>query len=435
MTMPMMIMNAERKRRSMRRPKFPIFLKSQPYHIHPFFIHPVFAGETLEQIRFQFRTVTDPILNPLAGWWNGYWFFYVKGRDLYERDEFSQLLVNPAASSTPFITAAGSSAINRFLYYSGGVGQINWMLLCLRRIVDCYWRDEGDTYAQYVATDSSLPLAQYHGNDFTDSIATVDQLTAVDVDVEGSDANTTIQASEVAEAMARWQALQDENLLEMNFEDYLRHCGIRQPDVELHKPELLRFVEEWQYPSNTIDPTNGTPRSAVSWSMKGSADKKRFFKEPGFIVGIACCRPKSYKTTISGSVVSNMNSMRNWLPPWLQTSRHSSYITWPQNQGPITGITDDNGYAIDLKDLLRYGEQFILRASGDTTPLNALACPNGSLSIKRYPTAVAEWSDNCFVDQTNTTCYVRHDGVVDLPILTKVAPTDTSQRGGPVEET
>src|SRR3546814_10510072 len=96
---------------------------------------------------------------------------------------------------------------------------------------------------------------------------------------------------------AQWEAMRSMQLTASTFEDWVKTFGVRVPKAEAeesHRPELLRYIREWSYPSNTINPADGTPSSAVSWSVAERADKDRFFSEPGFLFGCAVARPKVY---------------------------------------------------------------------------------------------------------------------------------------------
>lgn len=86
-------------------------------------------------------------------------------------------------------------------------------------------------------------------------------------------------------------------VFDVSFEDYLRAQGVKpamkEPE-ELYKLELIRYVRDWTYPSNIVDPVTGVPLSACSWSIFERADKARFFVEPGFIFAVQVIRPKVY---------------------------------------------------------------------------------------------------------------------------------------------
>ena len=82
---------APTSRRS-RRPKHKFQIRVKPYQIAPFMIAPVLPGETLTQTYFEAREVSDPIKNPLVGWASEWFMFYVKIRDLHERDTLEDQL-------------------------------------------------------------------------------------------------------------------------------------------------------------------------------------------------------------------------------------------------------------------------------------------------------------------------------------------------------
>ena len=425
------VMSAGRQmQRKMRRPQFPFFLHTRPFAIMPCMIAPVLPGETMKNLKIQARVVTDPVASPIIGWWKEYYFFYVKLSQLQENvaEEMPKMLMDPNWSGLGTVTTAqGGTAGARHSYYGGGATQINWAELCRRMVVRHWFRDEEDDYTTFNL--DSQPMAQYQGRNVTDSLRNAAEITAVDVDVDGPDANTTIQASEMQRAWETYQMLQMNTLQEMTWEDFLQAWGIRQPKADDGKPELLRYMRDWQYPSNTIDPTNGTPRSAVSWSIQGTADKDRLFKEPGFICGYTVTRPKIYMANQRGTATSIMNDYRAWLPPWLQKDMMSSYKQVTQGQGPFLTLADANGYWIDIKDLMIYGEQFT-NIDLTAAAANVLSVPFSTKIGTRYPGHLDDITDRLFVSQDDTLTRVREDGVVSLAIATRDAAVDTSPRGG-----
>lgn len=421
--------------RKMRYPNHPFQLRTAAFGIYPFFIAPVLPGETMKSMNLQSRVVTDPIKNPLAGWWLEYYFFYVKLTDLYLREEFRQMLLNPSYDVTSVITAnQGGTTTNMRHYFPGGAGMINYSRLCQRVVVDHYFRDEDDTFANWTMNDglvSDVPVAQIQGNNVFDSAFLEDTQTAVDVPVvDGPDANTTLDASEVQDAMMRWHQAKLYGLTEMSYEDWLDAQGIKQPGVVEHKPELIRYVREWQYPTNTIDPTNGSPRSAVSWSIRERADKPRYFPEPGFLFGVTVVRPKVYLSKQEGSFTAVMNDYKTWMPSFLhQVDPNITRKKIAHDAGPLaTVVTDTDGYWVDVKDLLLYGEQFH-NFQLDSTVANLVSLPSADLSNKRYlPTG----EHTSFFVTPATAYWTKHDGVVSLGIASSARNplTDTTPRGG-----
>ena len=120
----------------------PYVMNLTPWVIHPCFIAPVLPGETMKSAYFQARVVTDPVKSALTGWWCELYVFYVKLRDLYERADLENMVLDPQWSSAPITTAQGGTAARRPSYYAGGAGMINWVELARRRVVDEWFRDE-----------------------------------------------------------------------------------------------------------------------------------------------------------------------------------------------------------------------------------------------------------------------------------------------------
>lgn len=423
-----------RTARKLRTPQHPFNIRTIPFVIQPFFIAPVLPGETMKNLLLQVRAVSDPINSPLVGWWNEYHFFYVKLRDLYSRDEFTKMFTDIAWDPDTVVINVDQGYTSNKLhrYFAGGANQIDYTELCLRRVVDCYMRDEGEDYTVHTINDGTyvVPVAQLSGNSVFDSIINEADWSAVDVNVDGPDANTTIQASEVELAMQQYALLQQQNLLTMNFDDYLKMCGITVKPEEAHRPELIRSVRDWQYPSNTIDPSNGTPRSAVSWSMTERADKDRFFKEPGFLFGINIVRPKVHRRYQFGTFTSDLNSIKAWLHPLLAGNPTARRKNIPNSSGPLLNNSDANGYRWDVADLFIHGEQFRNYSDSLAVSLaNALPLPAAGAPAGRYPAAFAD-IQALFV--TGASCFVRQDGLVSLNIAS--ALTDMSPRGGPVAD-
>lgn len=414
-TTPPMFQNmavlAERSRRKPRRPQHPFNLVFKPFQIQPFLIAPVLPGESMENALIQARFVTDPVRSKLTGWWCGLWLFYVKIRDLEDRDLLETMFLDMNADLSSLNSAAAAWA-----YHAGGT--INWVEECLKRVVVEYFRFEGEAYD--IATIDNVPLASIRNMDVFDSLSLEADLDSLDFDVD-TDTSGTIEASEIETAMYQWQWMRQNNLIrDMDFEDYLASYGVRPKVEEAHIPELLRYIEDWSYPTNTVEPTTGAPSSAVAWSIAERADKRRFFREPGFVFGVTCCRPKVYRQSQTGSFTGLMTSVKSWLPAMLTNSPEVSRIASDFGSGPVPelGSTIVGGYNVDIRDLLIHGEQFVNRALVVDSSDSTLTLPaDGATLNKRYP-AEAE-VDDLFVDTTGALEHIRADGIVSLNIMSQ----------------
>lgn len=398
-----------------RYPEHTFHLITRPFQIAPFLIAPVLPGETMKNLLMQARVVTDPITNPLIGWWQEYYFFYVKHRDLISvSDKLQEMMLDPTWG------AAGNGMVQASAeprhYYSASAG-INWVGLCLERVVEEYFRDEGEAWN--IAMVDGLPAAKFMQSGWLDSVLLQSQTgLADDIDVDAN-ADSVIMTSEISEAMNMWMLLRQNNLTQMTYEDWLATYGVRQAEVEINRPELIRYSRSWQYPSSTIDPSTGVPSSAVSWAIRERADKRRFFKEPGFVFGVQITRPKVYMGRLRAAAATMMDHWKPWLPALLTNDREVSLITLTTARGVISGLSQD--MSVDMRDLLVHGDQFInfLMASGGppevlTAGHNLVPYPAADGQLK-YPEALADLH-GLFAGTTDAAREVNADGVVKLTI-------------------
>lgn len=405
--------------RRMRRPVHTFNLRHRPFQIQPFLLAPVLPGETLKNLLLQARVVTDPIQNALIGWWHEYYIFYCKLRDLHDRDDFVEMLLDTSKDMSTWQTAAS------FPTYHSGTAAVQWSKECLDRVVECYFRDEGESFT--APTIDSVVAARINNDSWIDSVvngATMEP-TGIDVTIQpaGTDAEL-ITASEVDAALRTWQWARQTGLTDQTYEDFLATYGVRMKKEELHEPELIRYIREWQYPSNTVDPSDGTVASAVSWSIAERADKDRFFKEPGFIFGVTVTRPKVYLRNQVGSAAGLMQSAQTWLPAILRDDSQASWVEVGATAGPLDSNTDS--YWVDIKDILLHGDQFLNYDPASVTDRNFVDLPAADLDPKWYPDI--DDVNALFIDTDDNPglTRVRQDGVCNLTIAG--AQMDQSQR-------
>lgn len=396
-----LVQSVPKNTRVTRRPQHTFQVRHVPFAIQPFLIAPVLPGETMENMLLQSRVVSDPIKNPLTGWWLEYYFFYVKHRDLDEREDLTAMALDMNHDLSGLYEAASEP------YYHFG-GTINWSKLCLKRVVDEYFRDEGEAWDGF--TIGGMPSASINANGWWDTmmpLADWGEDDGVDVDL---DADGTITTGEIDQARRMWEFMSANKLTKMDYEDFLATYGVRPAKEELHKPELIRYVRDWTYPVNTVDPASGSPSSACSWVVSERLDKDRFFREPGFIFGVTCCRPKTYYRNQIGSGVWYLKSLQTWLPAVMEDDPMTSVI---QVGGSAVSPVDiaNADYMLDVRDLFIYGDQFI-NFDPAATDANMVPLPSAT-TLHRYITAIAD-IDEFFV--TAGTNRIRHDGVVTLSI-------------------
>jgi hypothetical protein len=390
-----------------RRPAHTFQLRSRPWAIQPFMIAPVLPGETLKNLLLQARVYSDPVASPLVGWWKEYFFFYVKLRDLDGRDDFSQMILTPGFDLSGYDAAANA------VTYHAGPG-IDWVSQCLDRVTAEYFRDEGE--AVDIVTLDGLPLAAVNNSSWLDS-AKLGSDVAADLEDDqllGVDPDLPAFMAGWENHYAQWQHMRALKLTEATFEDWLRSFGVSAPkdQTETHKPELVRYVRDWTYPTDTVD-SAGDPASRVQWSIAERADKDRFFKEPGFLFGVTVTRAKVYMGNQTGAAVGMMNDAFSFLPAIMADEVYTSLREFqvdPAGTGPL-GVTPSGAYWVDLRDLFLYGDQFSNFAMLSAGDAGAVALPTASMG-KRYLDGTK--IDGLFAD---TLKKVYEDGVCTLSIL------------------
>lgn len=398
-----------------RHPQHTFMLRQRPFEITPFLIAPVLPGETLKNILFQMRIQSDPINNRLTGWWAETFWFYIKHRDLDERDTLTAMMLDPSTS----VAAMRLNGGDTWKYVADD--DIDWTGPCLKRVVEEYFRDQGEAWNTYVIT-AGRPAAKLHQNSWLDSV--VDRTTILvpdDTELLDISAQTTIagsddklMASELDAAMRQWQFLRDANLTNQTYEDFLATYGVHVAKVEPHKPELIRETHQWAYPVSAIDPSNGAAVSALQWSISERLDKDRFFTEPGFIFAVSVIRPKVYMEKQIGAAVGMMDNAFAWLPAIMNDDPATSLKEITATDGPLQDTT--HNYVVDIRDILLYGDQFCNYAP-TTAGRNGVALPNAALSNKKYPASTDV--DDLFVDETAGLGKIETDGVASITILGK----------------
>jgi hypothetical protein len=400
--------------RKLRTPRHAFHVRHRPFQVQPIFIAPVWPGETMKNAQFQMRVVTDPIKNPLIGWWYETYFYYVKLRDLDDRDALTNMIVTNAS------TSALNTAADVRTYHAGGAP--DFVRMCLDRVVNQYFRDEDEDEADSLL--DTMPVARVSTQPgWMDSMINDDLVAEDDHELPGENPSLPPHMAGFADHYVAWEKMRSEALTTATFEDWLRTFGLRVPKEdaeELHRPEELRYLRAWSYPTNTVDPADGSPSSAVSWAISEQANKDRFFKEPGFLFGCVVARPKVYFSKQKGNLTAFLNDAYAWLPAVLGTEAYTSvrkFVGGGSGVGPL-GVNATDDYWVDLRDLAMYGDQFVNFALTETNA-GLVALPTAGLE-KKYPSGAD--IDALFANAAPLN-QVRCDGVADFTILSRLEDT------------
>lgn len=409
-----------RSERQGRRPQNPFNVITKPYQIQPVMFHPVLPGETLKSLLIQGQIWSDPLNVALknTGWWCEYNVFYVKHRDLpgYETatDGLGKDLVDMFVSNESLAPHA-AGAIVPWTYTP--VGGVDFVKPALERVVEEFFRDEGET-ANAFAIDG-VPIAQIYGrgrSDAFDKLTMAANYRDARQKLDANNDGTIYVGDEMNRAFQEWAAAHDAGLIDMTYEDWMRTYGggaggSVEPDrVDYHRPEDIAYARQFTYPTNTVEPSTGVPAVAVGWRAAHNIRKAFRFDEPGWIMVTQTVRPKVYLGHQEGLVASMMKTRDSWLPAVLHDESTVGHLTIPHTEGPLATIMAAD-YMVSVRDLLLYGEQFVNYDQASTDPGFA-AIPTAAAQ-RRYSDATQAMA----LFANTTTGRFRADGMVSLTIL------------------
>lgn len=356
--------------RRIRQPLHTHNIRHRPCEISPFMIAPVLSGDSLEQIDLKTTIVSDPVKNPLLGWWVEHMYYYVKLTDLDDAEAFKNLMLLSTATLNdeelgwrigPSSSAAQSEVYLRQTNASDFT--YDFVSACLDKIVEHFFRDEDEINAgaplwnQY--DGGYLPLARVKppGQESWMESLSLDGTEGVP-DVVISDPNLRDPEDPYYEM---WLKMQELRVTDLTYEDWLRDQGIR--GVETKRPQRpleLRHSRLFKKPSVTPD-SSGNVGAVIYADVEESATKKRFFKEPGFIVGVSIARPKVYLSKQLGAAVNDlMTNAFAWMPKALSARPELALRKFADGTGPLGTLPNPTaGYWVDVVDLMLYGDQFV----------------------------------------------------------------------------
>jgi len=385
-----------------RRPKHQFNVGQDFWEIQPCLIAPVLPGETLTNLFLQSRVVTMPIKSRTVGYWLEYFFFYVPFRQMPDATNLVAMFVDPSIT-----LSATAAAAHR--YYDGR--GYDYVSQCLQVVTQEWFRREGESWSAS-AIRANRPAASIGIELFHDSLLDTTQLP--DGGVLATTQDDDMRAKMVLE-YRRMLNLQGSGGGDMDYEEVLASYGaFLKRAKERDRPELLRYIRQWSYPSNTVEPTTGVPSTAVSWAVNDRADKKRAFNEPGFIFGVSVIRPKIYFANQTGNASTMLDRAQRWLPPMMDdTGMEKGLAEFTNAQGPFGKSAGgfSNGYWLDVRDLFNYGDQYLDAVAADA---QSIALPTTGQVIRYATQAMAD----ALKGTASTLC--TQDGSVQLTVMTRV---------------
>lgn len=434
----MEIANLKKTQRLLRAPYEDFFTVQRPWDIQPIALLPVLAGETMQSMQLQARVLTDPLAHRLSGWWAEYYVFYVKHTDMLGtgNDEDDNTVRDAIVNMHLTNAALGlADATRRDAYYKANTDSaVDWAHMATKAVIKWYFRDAAESLAGYGNYGRRQPTnagdifkARVRDPMWLESVKIEDVNPTGQGDLPGvEDFQDVFVPTAWATHYAQWEHMRQIKLIDENvsFEDYLATFGVKVPErvkETEHRPELIRYLRQWQYPSNAVD-GDGSASSAVSWAVSGRADKARSFSEPGFLLVLSVFRPKVFFGNQIRHASSMLDDAYGWLPAVLRDDPFTSLIEYDHNEGPLSGVFNSaDDYWVDRRDVFARGGQFL-----NFNPVDAV----GIAPIVDLPKVAGADNDinlwyasdtdaqNLFVDSDDSEgkTKIRQDGIVRFNI-------------------
>lgn len=369
----------------------------------------------------QYSALSDPVKNPLIGWWLEHYIFYVPFRAMNASADLQTMVLDPAFGEL----AAGHDVAATTWLYHANAGDPSFAQQALRSVVENFFRDEGEDWVTNANLDN-VPQIGLTRHGWRESMILDSQTTG------GTNEPDTVPgeydqdgelggifgsgAANFTAAYDAYQALVAAKVLNVTFEDWLRTYGVRMPKPQDEPvPELVRYHKDWKYPGQTVDPATGAVAAAFRWRDSFRADKDRKFKEPGVLIGITCASPKVYFSKQVQAVIDSMKTSLDWLPAVLADQAFTSLKKFAGTAGPLAGNVGGVDYWIDIRDLFTGGDQFV-NFSLASTDAGLVALPTATLG-RRF---LASADVDALFSAAAPANLVRQEGTCQLTILGNV---------------
>ena len=151
--------------------------------------------------------------------------------------------------------------------------------------------------------------------------------------------------------------------------------------------------------------------------VKKSFNEARYFKEPGFLIGLHVLRPKLYSGDQLQNAEAFLNTAMAWLPAMLNSDPATSLREFDASvilTSPATGTTK---YIVDMRDVPMYGDQFINVDVADPALVNMM-------ETEQYQYPLTADLNALFKDPLKT--LTRADGFINLDIVGRIVDYTTA---------
>jgi len=272
--------------RQLRNPRFVLGNVGKYGRAVPFHAHPVFAGETMTSLKTNMNVMSSPIDLAQAGCTFDFWYYFVPFRLIW--DNFPEWVMGDSST-----TLATTNAVSgRTLWGKTGIDddqgwysqQDHALHEAYIQVMNYYHRDD-ELQLTTAATPQVLAIVDQSHETSGDA-----DLDAEDETIDVSSGTLSIKALERKRAMLRYEMRVE--MRDGKWTSWLSEQGVNASEALAQVPEFLGHYRKFIRPSKTISQTTGFSVQHYGHDCRYTLTKRRYFQEPGYVIGICSMRPK-----------------------------------------------------------------------------------------------------------------------------------------------
>lgn len=262
-------------RRSVRSPRHPFDKGLKFGRVSMVHRQIVCPGETITSLSMQARYQSLPVRHPLVGCWVDVQYFYVPMRVVW--DGWEDFILNKGGTIPKFATPTP-------LFFDNSANPQRLAGMAYEHIINTFYRTDEDAVYSYAGEEALSTRSE--------SLAETKLVRGQAQEDQDIDITDGLSVKEIDDAYAQYRYETNMNEMSGHYSDYLSMHGVDARRADVLKAERIARVEDFVFPSKSIDPSDGTTTQSYFGDLKARFDKRRAFPEHGYIIGLMTIRPR-----------------------------------------------------------------------------------------------------------------------------------------------
>lgn len=319
--------------RQLRNPRFVLGNIGKYGRAVPFHAHPVFAGETMTSLKTNMNVMSSPIDLAQAGCTFDFWYYFVPFRLIW--DNFPEWVMGDSSATLSTAKQASGRTLWGKTASDDDKGlnaeQDHALHEAYIQVMNHYHRDDENQLTSAAQPEVLAIVDQSHE---TSGDADLD---AEDETIDVSSGSLSIRALERKRAMLKYEMRVE--MRDGKWTSWLSEQGVNASEALAQVPEFLGHYRKFIRPSKTISQTTGFSVQHYGHDCRYNLTKRRYFQEPGYVIGICSMRPKVH--LIGGFDTSSfMFSSPESFPQTGQLSEHKQILSSGSSGGGLENEGD-----------------------------------------------------------------------------------------------